>query len=155
MSSSRGSAAKSTAARHRRNTKATDAQASAVRTRQHPAKTNSGVAADDPWAAFRIEAVGAVFNRASVAKFIGVSASQPTRWATGEERPGPDAAHALIDLDYIVARTRLIWGAEAAGIWLESPNAFLSGARPLDVLKADGAAPILEALDAEMWGGAA
>jgi Protein of unknown function (DUF2384) len=38
---------------------------------------------------------------------------------------------------------------------MESANAFLGGARPLDVLLTDGAARVLQALDAEMWGGAA
>lgn len=43
---------------------------------------------------------------------------------------------------------------DAAHTWLESPNSFLEGARPLDVLRLRGPAPVLEALDAEAWGGA-
>lgn len=57
--------------------------------------------------------------------------------------------------EYVGARTRLVWGEAAARTWLKSPNAFLSGARPIDVLRVDGPARILEALDAEAWGEAA
>lgn len=55
----------------------------------------------------------------------------------------------------VYARARLVWGGDAPGMWLESPNVFLGGARPLDVLLTDGPTRVLEALEAEMWGGAA
>jgi len=96
-----------------------------------------------------------VFSRAQLAKLIGVSPSQTSRWASGEERPGPAAAPALIDLEHIYSRARLVWGGESARIWMESANVFLGGARPLDVLLTEGPARVLQTLDAEMWGGAA
>ncbi|MUL49816.1 DUF2384 domain-containing protein [Mycobacterium sp. CBMA293] len=52
-------------------------------------------------------------------------------------------------------RARLVWGEETVCVWFESPNAFLGGSRPLDVLYTDGPASVLLALDAEMGGGAA
>lgn len=113
------------------------------------------VAADDPLAEQRVLFLANVFSRAQLAKWIGVSPSQTSRWASGEERPGPAAAPALIDLEHVYSRARLVWGGESARIWMESANAFLGGARPLDVLLTDGAARVLQALDAEMWGGAA
>lgn len=113
------------------------------------------VAADDPLSTHRVEYLASIFTRAQLARWIGVSPSQTSRWASGAERPGPAAAPALIDLEHVYSRARLVWGEEAARIWLESANAFLSGARPLDVLLTDGPARVLEALDAEMWGGAA
>ena len=73
---------------------------------------------------------------------------------TGEERPGPTAAPLLIDLEHVIARARLVWGQAAATTWLHSANSYLDGARPIDVLQLSGAAPVLEALDAETWGGA-
>ncbi|WP_083420552.1 antitoxin Xre/MbcA/ParS toxin-binding domain-containing protein [Mycolicibacterium llatzerense] len=118
-----------------------------------PSKTR--VAADDPLSTQRVEFLSTVFKRAELARWIGVSPSQTSRWATGKERPGPAAAAALIDLEHVYSRARLVWGGDAARIWLESPNAFLSGTKPIDVLLTDGPARILEALDAEMWGGAA
>lgn len=57
--------------------------------------------------------------------------------------------------DEVYAHACLVWVEEVARTWLESANAFLSGARPLDVLQTEGAVRVLEALDAEMWGGAA
>lgn len=113
------------------------------------------IAADDPLAEQRVLFLADAFSRAQLAKWIGVSPSQTSRWASGEERPGPVAAPALIDLEHVYSRARLVWGGDSARIWLESANAFLEGARPLDVLLTDGAARVLQALDAEMWGGAA
>lgn len=118
-------------------------------------RTAPRVAADDPLSLNRVEYLSSVFSRAELARWIGVSPSQTSRWASGEERPGPAAAPALIDLEHVYSRARLVWGGDTARVWLESPNVFLSGARPLDVLLTDGVAPVLEALDAEMWGGAA
>jgi uncharacterized protein (DUF2384 family) len=115
----------------------------------------SRVAADDPLSPQRVAYLTDVFSRAQLAKLIGVSPSQTSRWASGEERPGPAAAPALIDLEHIYSRARLVWGGESARIWMESANVFLGGARPLDVLLTEGPAPVLQTLDAEMWGGAA
>ncbi|WP_264055581.1 MbcA/ParS/Xre antitoxin family protein [Mycobacterium heidelbergense] len=113
------------------------------------------IAADDPLSQQRVLFLADVFSRAQLAKWIGVSPSQTSRWASGEERPGPAAAPALIDLEHVYSRARLVWGGDSARIWMESANAFLGGARPLDVLLTDGPARVLQALDAEMWGGAA
>jgi hypothetical protein len=113
------------------------------------------VAADDPLSEQRVLYLANVFSRAQLAQWIGVSPSQTSRWASGEERPGPAAAPALIDLEHVYSRARLVWGGDSARIWMESANAFLGGARPLDVLLTDGAARVLQTLDAEMWGGAA
>lgn len=113
------------------------------------------IAADDPLSQQRVLYLTNVFSRAQLAKLIGVSPSQTSRWASGEERPGPAAAPALIDLEHVYSRARLVWGGDSARIWMESANAFLGGARPVDVLLTEGAARVLQALDAEMWGGAA
>lgn len=120
-----------------------------------PVKKAGRVAADDPLSAQRVLYLTDVFSRAQLAKLIGVSPSQTSRWASGEERPGPAAAPALIDLEHVYSRARLVWGGESARIWMESANVFLGGARPLDVLLTEGAARVLQTLDAEMWGGAA
>lgn len=113
------------------------------------------VAADDPLSEQRVLYLANVFSRAQLARLIGVSPSQTSRWASGEERPGPAAAPVLIDLEHVYSRARLVWGGESARIWMESANAFLGGARPVDVLLTEGAARVLQTLDAEMWGGAA
>lgn len=110
--------------------------------------------ADDPLAASRVRYLADVLGGAQLAALIGVNRSQPSRWMTGEERPGPTAAPLLIDLEHVIARTRLVWGEAAAATWLNSANSYLQGARPIDVLQLAGPAPVLDALDAETWGGA-
>jgi len=65
------------------------------------------------------------------------------------------AAPLLIDLEHVLAKARLIWGEDAAKRWLSSANSYLEGARPLDVLQHRGPSAVLDALEAEMWGGAA
>lgn len=112
-------------------------------------------AADDPLAGSRVRILVDAFGGAQLAKLIGVNASQPTRWAKGQERPGPVAAPLLIDLEHVLAKARLIWGENAAKRWLSSANSYLEGARPLDVLQHRGPSAVLDALEAEMWGGAA
>lgn len=120
------------------------------------APTRAGrVAADDPLSALRMGFLSEGFSQTQLAKLVGVSPSQTSRWASGEERPSPAAAPALIDLEHVYARARLVWGGESALIWMRSSNAFLGGACPLDVLRTEGPGRVLEALDAEMWGGAA
>jgi len=55
----------------------------------------------------------------------------------------------------VLAKARLIWGEEAAMQWLCSANSYLEGARPLDVLHHRVPSTVLDALEAELWGGAA
>jgi len=90
-----------------------------------------------------------------LAAMLGVHASQTSRWATGQERPGARLAPLLIDLEHVLARVRLVWAEPAATTWMTSANAYLDGSRPVDVLALRGVGPVLEALDAGAWGGAA
>jgi hypothetical protein len=113
------------------------------------------VTADDPLSVERVRYLADEFGGAGLAAIVGVNRSQPSRWVKGEERPGPTTAPLLIDLEHVLARARLVWGGVAARTWLESPNVYLEGGRPIDVLRMSGPAPVLEALDAETWGGAA
>lgn len=112
------------------------------------------VAADDPLASSRVRYLVEAFGGSRLAELTGVNRSQPTRWASGDERPGPAAAPLLIDLEHILAKARLVWGEHAAHTWLISANSYLNGARPLDALRMAGPAAVLDALDGEMWGGA-
>jgi hypothetical protein len=120
-----------------------------------PARKSVRSAADDPLSAARVRYLADIFGGAQLAELVGVNRSQPSRWITGAERPGPVAAPILIDLEHVLARARLVWGETAAATWLESANSYLNGARPIDVLQLSGPSPVLEALDAETWGGAA
>ena len=88
----------------------------------------------------------------AVADLLGVSRGQPSKWRTGQETPGPDASRQLIDLDHVLARAMMLWPADVAVDWLKGNNAFLEGARPIDVLRTRGSKDVIEALDATLAG---
>jgi len=81
-----------------------------------------------------------------------VSKSQPSRWKSGAELPGPEAARRLVDLDHALSRALLLWEPKTAVTWLESPNGYLDRARPIDVLMTRGSSEVLDALDAALSG---
>lgn len=121
-----------------------------------PPSARRSSAADDPLAPERTRyLVDAVGGGRRLAAMLGVSPSQPSRWASGQERPGSRVAPLLIDLEHVVARVRLIWPEPAATTWITSANAHLGGARPIDVLALSGPGSVLSALDADAWGGSA
>lgn len=112
--------------------------------------------ADDPLAPERTRWLAEVVGGSGrLAALLGVSASQTSRWSQGQERPSVTVAPLLIDLEHVLARVRLVWADPAAGVWMTSANAYLEGARPIDVLQLSGPGPVLQALDAQAWGGAA
>jgi hypothetical protein len=100
-------------------------------------------------AGFLIQALG---TQSRVADLLEVSRSQPGKWSKGEESPSPERARELIDLDHVVARVVSWLGPEMTISWLNGSNAFLEGARPIDVLRARGSSEVVDAIDAEMSG---
>jgi uncharacterized protein (DUF2384 family) len=76
-----------------------------------------------------------------------------TRWIDGSERPNSENARMIVDLDHVIARAGLLWKPSVIGSWLNGSNAFLDGARPIDVLRTTGSAPVIDALDQELAGG--
>jgi uncharacterized protein (DUF2384 family) len=87
-----------------------------------------------------------------VAVALGVSPSQPSRWRRGLETPSPEKGRLVIDLEHVLARAMLLWSPTDAAQWMDSANAFLDGATPLDVLTVRGASDVLDALDATLAG---
>lgn len=100
----------------------------------------------------RASQVVKVLGNRRAAALLGVAESQPSRWRKALEVPSPQIAPMLVDLDHIIARLQLIWDEEVIGDWLEGTNAFLDGARPIDVLRVNGSVPVLEAIEAEAAG---
>ena len=95
----------------------------------------------------------ALGSKAQLASMLDVSASQPTRWIDGSESPNSENARVIVDLDHVIARAGLLWKPSVIGSWLNGSNAFLDGARPIDVLRTTGSAPVIDALDQELAGG--
>lgn len=98
---------------------------------------------------FLIDTVGGV-NK--LAKTLGVSPSQPSRWKTGAETPSPAIAAKLLDLDHVVALAVQTWHPVIVMDWMSTANGFLEGAQPIDVLLQRGSAEVIEALKAELSG---
>ena len=88
-----------------------------------------------------------------LAAVLGVSKSQPSRWKTGVEVPSLAMAKKILDLEAVVRRALLLWEPEVARIWLESSNAYLAHARPIDVVMTRGPSEVIEALDSALAGG--
>lgn len=95
----------------------------------------------------------ALGSKAQLASMLEVSPSQPTRWIDGSESPNSENARVIVDLDHVIARAGLLWKPSVIGSWLNGSNAFLDGARPIDVLRTTGSAPVIDALDQELAGG--
>lgn len=93
-----------------------------------------------------------VLGNRRAAALLGVAESQPSRWRRAVEVPSSQVAPLLVDLDHIIARLQLVWDEDVIGDWLDSANAFLDGARPIDVLRVQGSTPVLEAIEAEAAG---
>lgn len=109
------------------------------------------VAADAPerfGADATVERLVATLGNNGLARLLGVSPSQPTRWRSGKEAISPANRRRLSDLDHVLDRLLLELWPDQAGDWLTSPNAHLGGAVPVDVLVLRGAPPVLEAIDA-------
>ena len=84
---------------------------------------------------------------------LKVSDSRLARWIEGEDSLDAENVRAIVDLEYVVARTRLLWGDdETVNLWLNGHNAFLGGARPIDAMMTRGVFPVIDALDQEMAG---
>lgn len=92
-------------------------------------------------------AVRALGNN-TVAALLGVSRSQPGRWVRGQEGISSENQAAILDLDFVLSVLLRTMSSAMAGIWLVSPNAFLNGARPVDVFRLDGHRRVVEAIQA-------
>jgi uncharacterized protein (DUF2384 family) len=58
----------------------------------------------------------------------------------------------IVDLHDVLTRILRVYAREAAAMWLVGSEPLLSGARPIDVLVTEGAAPVIRAIDGIMQG---
>jgi uncharacterized protein (DUF2384 family) len=94
-----------------------------------------------------VERVVSVLGSNNVARLLGVSRSQPSRWRSGDEQMSPANKARMTDLDHVLNRLLQVLWPEEAGAWLTAPNPHIGG-RPVDVLALRGSGPVIEALDA-------
>jgi plasmid stabilization system protein ParE len=90
--------------------------------------------------------VNALGNNA-VAALLGVNKDRPSRWVSGQDAPNEENRAQLADLDSLVGHLHTAFTPAQARLWLEGQDPYLN-ARPIDVYRLEGAAPVIEAIRA-------
>ncbi|MGD0772198.1 MAG: hypothetical protein ABSC05_05185 [Candidatus Solibacter sp.] len=90
-----------------------------------------------------IEALGT--NAA--ARLLGADRALVSRWNAGIESISSEMGRRIVDLHDVLTRILRVYPSEAAALWLVGSEPLLGGARPIDVLVLEGAAPVIRAID--------
>jgi uncharacterized protein (DUF2384 family) len=106
-------------------------------------KTADALADVRPLLARVIKALGT--NAA--ARLLGADRAQVSRWSAGTEAISSEMGRRIVDLHDVLTRILRVYGREAAAMWLVGSEPLLGGARPIDVLALEGAAPVIRAID--------
>jgi len=101
-----------------------------------------------PLLARLVEALGT--NAA--ARLLDADRAQVSRWGSGQEPVSAEMGRRIVDLHDILTRIVRVFEPEAAAMWLTGSEPLLGGARPIDVLVLEGAAPVIRAIDGVMQG---
>jgi uncharacterized protein (DUF2384 family) len=88
----------------------------------------------------------------ATARVLGIDRAQVSRWCSGKEPIGAEMGRRIIDLHDVLTRILRVYAREAAAMWLVGSEPLLGGARPIDVLVTEGAAPVIRAIDGIMQG---
>lgn len=90
-----------------------------------------------------IDAVGT--NAA--ARLLGADRAQVSRWTAKTEAVGAEMGRRIVDLHDVLTRILRVYERDAAALWLVGSEPLLGGARPIDVLALEGAAPVIRTID--------
>jgi len=88
----------------------------------------------------------------AAARLLGADRAQVSRWGAGSESIGAEMGRRIVDLHDVLTRILRAYNRDAAALWLVGSEPLLGGARPIDVLTAQGAAPVIRAIDGIMQG---
>ena len=88
----------------------------------------------------------AAFGTRPLARLLDVEAGTVTNWTNRRRNLSEDSARRILDLHDVLTRALQIFQPRTAMDWLVGHEPFLDHARPIDVLVARGAAPLIEAL---------
>ena len=83
----------------------------------------------------------------AAARLLGADRSQVSRWHSGTEGISAEMGRRMIDLHFVLTRLFRVLSHEAAAMWLVGSEPLLGGARPIDVLAAEGASRVIRAID--------
>jgi len=83
----------------------------------------------------------------AAARLLDADRAQVSRWGSGRETISAEMGRRIVDLHDILTRILRVYPREAASMWLVGSEPLLGGARPVDVLVTEGAAPVIRAID--------
>ena len=87
----------------------------------------------------------------AAAPLLGISEVLLESWAAGLEAPDADGRLELADLDALVCHLHSAFTPAQAMLWMCGYNVHL-GARPIDVYRTQGSAPVIGAIRAQAQG---
>jgi uncharacterized protein (DUF2384 family) len=83
----------------------------------------------------------------AAARVLGADRAQVSRWRSRKESISAEMARRIMDFHDVLTRILRVYDREAAAMWLSGSEPLLGGARPIDVLAIEGAAPVIRAID--------
>jgi uncharacterized protein (DUF2384 family) len=83
----------------------------------------------------------------AAARLLAADRAQVSRWTAGTEAIGSEMGRRIVDLHDVLTRILRVYNREIAAMWLVGSEPLLGGARPIDVLVTEGAAPVVRAID--------
>jgi uncharacterized protein (DUF2384 family) len=83
----------------------------------------------------------------AAARLLGADKAQVSRWTSGKEAVSGEMGRRIVDLHDVLTRILRVYPIAAAAMWLVGSEPLLGGARPIDVLAMEGAAPVIRAID--------
>ncbi len=83
----------------------------------------------------------------AAARLLGADRAQVSRWGGGSEAISAEMARRIVDVHDVLTRILRVFPRAAASMWLVGSEPLLGGARPIDVLVAEGASPVIRAID--------
>lgn len=83
----------------------------------------------------------------AAARLLGADRAQVSRWTAETEQVGAEMGRRIVDLHDVFTRILRVYSREAAALWLVGSEPLLGGARPINVLAIEGAAPVIRTID--------
>ena len=83
----------------------------------------------------------------AAARLLAADRGQVSRWGSEGEPISAEMGRRIVDVHDILTRILRVYPREAAALWLLGSEPLLGGARPIDVLALEGAAPVIRAID--------
>ena len=94
-----------------------------------------------------LERVVEALGTNAAARVLDADRAQVSRWGAGAEPVSAEMGRRIVDLHDVLTRILRVYSRSAASLWLNGSEPLLGGARPIDVLAIEGAAPVIRAID--------